>query len=139
MFGWLKRPKSTPVLREALQDELLGTVSPADAAPEWFVQVPGSNVTVSIAGVAEPRQDMLAHAREIVGSFPEFRRRVARFLQDEARTMPGWAPEIAQLQLETIYLWAPDAGMIYFRGPDEYREWRCDYARGVPTGLGFDS
>jgi hypothetical protein len=139
VFGWLKRPKATPVVREARQDPVLGPISPVDAAPEWFVQVPGSDVTISIAGVAEPRQDMLAHAREIVGSFAEFRRRIAQFLQEQARTMPAWAPEIAQLELETIYLWAPDAGMIYFRGPDEYRVWRCDYAGGLPVGLGFDS
>ena len=79
--------------------------------------------------------------------WPGFSRKVADFLEREAREMEGArqprpAEEIRQLTLESICLFwpdRPDDGMLYFDGPDEYRVWRCDYVDREPRALGFDS
>ena len=67
------------------------------------------------------------------------------FLADEARTvkcLTQYADEIRQLAIQDVCLFwpdRPDDGMIYFKGPDEFKVWRCDYVARKPQGLGFDS
>lgn len=95
----------------------------------------------TIGGDTEPSPVLIAHAQEIVRSFPEFRQRVGAFLAAEALRLPVFAEEIRELEIEEICLFwpiRPDDGMIYFRGPDEFRVWRCDYIGRSPVGLGFD-
>jgi hypothetical protein len=69
---------------------------------------------------------------------------IQEFLQKEAdqvKVLRRFAGEIRQLKIEHISLFWPkrhNDGMIYFRGPDKYRVWRCDYVDRKPKGLGFD-
>src|SRR5262245_36018124 len=84
-------------------------------------------------------------AQDIVRSLPEFEQSVSAFLAEEARSvkhLTRFADEIRQLTIEDVCLFWPhrsDDGMIYFKGPDEFRVWRCDYVARKPQGLGFDS
>jgi hypothetical protein len=98
----------------------------------------------SIAGDGVPHSMRVARAHEIVRSFAEFERTITHFLEDEARDVKHlrrFSDEIRQLEIEDICLLRPgkpDDGMIYFKGPDGYRVWRCDYVDRRPKGLGFD-
>ncbi len=102
-------------------------------------------VGFKIGGKGKPDAQLLVHAHDIVHSFPEFEQKVSAFLADEAHNVKylrRFADEIRQLQIEHVNLvWPkrPDDGMIYFKGPDQFRVWRCDYVARKPRGLGFDS
>ena len=69
---------------------------------------------------------------------------VQEFLANQAANIKHLRPfveEISRLEIEDVSLWrasTPASGMIYFKGPDQFRLWRCDYVEGKPRGLGFD-
>ena len=69
---------------------------------------------------------------------------ISEFLAEEARRvkhLKQFAHEIEQLRIEDVCLFwpkRPNDGMIYFKEPDRYRVWRCDYVGRKPKGLGFD-
>src|SRR3569832_390952 len=124
------------------QDAVLGTLQLAEE--NWWqttIAVADRSVGFKIRGESKPDPALIEHARDIVGGFAEFSRMVGEFLAIEARRMPGAADEIRQLVIEDVMLfWTKrtDDGMIYFRGPDKYRVWRCDYVGRKPRNLGFD-
>jgi hypothetical protein len=125
------------------QDSVLGPLRLAEE--DWWeatVATPNGDVGFKIGGKFEPDAALLAHARDIVHGFTEFEQMVARFLEEEAAHNTRMAAEIRQLAIEDVNLWwpkRPNDGMIYFKGPDPYRVWRCDYVLRKPRHLGFDS
>jgi hypothetical protein len=137
MFGRPRQQRS-----EEIQDAVLGTLRLAEEG--WWegsVSIGGKTLGIKIGGDLAPDAALMEHARTIVRSFPEFETMIAEFLENEARRMPKAADEIRQLTIEDVMLcWpkCPNDGMIYFKGPDQYRVWRCDYIARKPKGLGFD-
>lgn len=93
-----------------------------------------------------PDPRLIEHAECIARSPNGFLALVESFVKSELATrrhLKGWAEEVAQLKVSALNLaWAerPNDGMIEFKGPDEFRLWRCDYVNRQPAGmLGFDS
>jgi hypothetical protein len=127
-----------------VQDPVLGLLKLGNDGTWWEgeVQIAGEAVGFKLGGNVEPSPALLAHAHDIVRSFDAFKGSVVKFLADEAQRMKPAADEIRQLVIEDVCLFwpdRPDDGMIFFKGPDEYRVWRCDYINRQPTGLGFDT
>jgi hypothetical protein len=123
-------------------DAVLGPLRLTDGG--WWeanVEINGKTLGFGIGGSMQPDSVLIVHARDIVHSFDQFDRMVAEFLASEANRLSGAAHEIRQLVMEDVILYwpkRPNDGMIYFRGPDPYRGWRCDYIAGKPQALGFD-
>ena len=139
LFGGSSKPKPADA-----SDSVLGTLrwSEDDQMWEASVSVGDWEVGFLIAGDSQPSNALVAHAHDIVRTLPDFQRMVTAFLAKEAGRLPHAADEIRQLSVEDVCLMWPDRsddGMIYFRGPDKYRVWRCDYVGRKPKGLGFDS
>jgi len=146
MLSFIKKIFSDPTASwpRLVTDSVLGELRLSDDAEWWECSTTvGSNkIGFQIGGEGEPDAGLLAHAHDIVRSFPQFNKMVGEFLTSEARRMPGAADEIRQLAIEDVCLLSPDRpddGMIYFKGPDKFRLWRCDYVARKPRGLGFDS
>ncbi len=109
----------------------------------WEGQIKINEKTIGfrIGGNSEPSRELLAHAHDIVQSFDNFEHMILAFLLAEAQKQRQFAEEIRQLVIDEICLFwpnRPDDGMIFFKGPHEFRLWRCDYVNRKPTGLGFD-
>ncbi len=127
---------------EEFQDAVLGTLRLAEE--NWWettVAVADRSVGFKIGGESKPDSALIEHARDIVRGFAEFNKTVCEFLAMETRRIPGAADEIRQLVIQDVMLFwpkRPDDGMIYFKGPDKYRVWRCDYVGRKPRNLGFD-
>ena len=128
-----------------IHDAVLGTLRWNEE--DWWeadVRIDGRALGFKICGDCEPGAALMAHAREIFRSFKEFDRMVVEFLASQASQAsqwPGASDEIRQLVIEDVCLFWPDRpndGMIFFKGPDPYRLWRCDYVDRKPRGLGFD-
>jgi hypothetical protein len=123
-------------------DVVLGKLKLSKAG--WWearVTFSGKSVGFKIGGSNEPDASLIAHARDIVGTFVAFEKMVAEFLLLESKRLAPLAHEIQQLAIEDVMLaWPkrPNDGMIYFRGIDKFRIWRCDYINRKPRGLGFD-
>src|SRR5688572_18820254 len=130
----------------SVTDSLLGELRLSDDAEWWegHTTVGSKTVGFKIGGEGKPDAKLIAHAHDIVRSLPAFEQSVSGFLADEARTtkhLTKFADEVQQLTVEDVCLFwpdRPDDGMIYFKGPDEFRVWRCDYVARKPQGLGFD-
>jgi hypothetical protein len=137
VFGGKRKERT-----KELHDALLGTLRLAEG--DWWeatIEVEGKKLGFKIGGDRKPDTALIEHAHDIVRSFAQFDRMVAEFLASEAQRMPRASDEIRQLMIEDVMLrWPkrPDDGMIYFKGPDQYRVWRCDYVGRKPRGLGFD-
>ena len=131
----------------SVTDAVLGELRLSDDAEWWegHIAVGGRTVGFKIGGEGMPDTKLIAHAHDNVRSLPVFEQSVATFLADEAhrvKHLTQYADEIRQLVIEDICLFwpdRPDDGMIYFKGPDKFRGWRCDYVSRKPHGLGFDS
>ena len=123
-------------------DDLLGALQLAEE--DWWeaiVRVEDRRLAFKIGGDSEPDVALMEHAHDIVRSFAQFDRMVSEFLVSEGEKMPRASDEIRQLIIEDVMLcWPkrPDDGIIYFKGPDKYRVWRCDYSGRKPQGLGYD-
>jgi hypothetical protein len=128
-------------------DSVLGELRLSEDADWWEgnVALEGKSVGFKIGGWRKPDQKLLGHAYDIVRSFANFEHMIADFLASEAREakcLGRFADEIRKLNIKDVCLFwpkRPNDGMIYFRGPDQYRVWRCDYVTHKPRGLGFDS
>ncbi|HTB84433.1 MAG TPA: hypothetical protein VK742_12325 [Candidatus Sulfotelmatobacter sp.] len=108
---------------------------------EARVAIGGKSVGFKIGGSKEPDANLIAHARDIVGTFAAFEKMVAEFLLLESKRLAPLTHEIQKLTINDVMLaWPkrPNDGMIFFSGIDEYRIWRCDYSNRKPQGLGFD-
>jgi hypothetical protein len=146
MFGFLQRWFADPGPKPTYADAQFGAM-PFDAdVGRWYVDLPNGDsppVRITIAGDEAPAPALLAHARDFAADLPGMLARIAAFLETESRANdPGLAQEIRALEVDSVELmWAgrPDDGMIYFRGGDDDRLWRCDYVARRPRSLGFDS
>ena len=149
MFSFIKKIFSDPTVDwpRSVTDSVLGELRLSDEAAWWEGRATIGSKTVGfmIGGEGKPDARLIAHAHDIVRSLPEFEQSVSEFLAGEARTvkhLTRFTDEIRQLTIEDVCLFwpdRPDDGMIYFKGPDEFRVWRCDYVARKPRGLGFDS
>ena len=143
LFDRLRRSKEP--LREIV-DPVLGLCVP-DQAERWWrasVTLDGRQIAFLFGGDFEPDPALLAHARDIVGEFDAFERRVTEFLRQEAAGIddPYARAEIEGLQIDEVCLFwprRPNDGMIYFTGPSDDRLWRCDYVDRACRDLGFDT
>jgi hypothetical protein len=141
LFGKSKPPKA----REFAHPEL-GTLRLNDDGEWWEVEVTkdGEHVGFAIGGEQIPDPGLIQHALDILRDYQGFRKMVADFLESEARGFRRYeeaVQEIGQLAIEDVMLFWPERpndGMIYFRGGDKGRLWRCDYVGRRPKGLGFD-
>lgn len=148
MFSFFKKMFRDPTADwpRSVTDSVLGELRLSDGAEWWEGRITVGSRTLGckIGGESQPDSRLMAHAHDIVRSLPEFEQLVSAFLADEARTvkhLTRFADEIQQLRIEDVCLFwpdRPDDGMIYFKGPDESRVWRCDYVGRKPRGLGFD-
>ncbi len=93
-----------------------------------------------------PDAALVQHAESVALAPEAFLDAVSRFLASEIPRhshLKTWEHEVAQLKVAALNLaWAhrPDDGMIEFKGPGEFRLWRCNYLNRVPAGpLGFDN
>jgi hypothetical protein len=128
---------------EQIQDAVLGVLRLNEEGRWWetTVTVDNSRLGLKIGGDHEPDPALIEHGRDIVRRYQEFKSMLGEFLANEGRRLPGAADEIRKLVIEDVMLtWPnrPNDGMIYFKGPDKYRLWRCDYIGRKPQGLGFD-
>ena len=134
----------TPIA--SLGHPILGELVYDDEVEAWRVSVntPAGPLPFLLYGDSEPGAAVLEKAKEMVRSSAMFLERVAAFLQAEARVQKASAGEIQQLELQDVSLFpakgsGPVTGMVYFKGPDEYRVWRCDFDGDRLHHLGFDS
>ena len=149
MLSFIKKIFRDPTANwpRSVTDSVLGELRLSDDATWWEGSTTVRNRTVGfkIGGESKPDTKLIAHAHDIVRSLPKFEQSVSAFLADEARTvkhLTRFADEIRLLTIEDVCLFwpeRPEDGMIYFKGPDEFRVWRCDYVARKPRGLGFDS
>ncbi|HMR10905.1 MAG TPA: hypothetical protein PKA88_34240 [Polyangiaceae bacterium] len=136
---------------EPFDDPVLGRVVPAKDGDHWVVEAQSDSggFRLEIAGNDQPSQAVLERAYEVHRDSARFKAKVAAFLKEQRRVFEdedpghGYRDEIAQLQIESVFLTdqgQPGDGMIWFDGPHESsRCWRCDMSKGEPCDLGFDS
>src|SRR6185369_8100589 len=131
---------------EEVQDPVLGKLRFSDDGDWWQAKVKIGNKEIgfNIGGNTVPDAALIAHAHEILNSYDHFEWMVSDFLVNEAsnvKHLKGCLDEISKLVIEDVNLFwptRPNDGMIFFKGPDEYKVWRCDYINRKPVGLGFD-
>lgn len=123
---------------------MLGELILHDSSWECCVESKAGPVTLSIGGRYEPDEQLLKAARETARSIDEFVDRVDEYLASESQ-QENWqqfADEVQQLAIaEVSYSWPrnPEAGMIFFQGPDDCRLWHCDIEGPRLSGLVFDT
>ena len=149
MLSFIKKLFADPTADwpRAVTDPVLGELRLSEDADWWesSVTVEVKTVGFKIGGEGKPDARLVSHAHDIVRSFASFEKMIADFLAAEARDVKSlryFSDEIRQLVIEDVCLFwpkRPNDGMVYFKGPDEFRLWRCDYVGRKPTGLGFDS
>ena len=149
MLSFIRKLFSDPTTERprSFTDPVLGELRLSDDAElwEWRTTVSGRTVGFKIGGEGRPDAKLIAHAQDIVRALPDFEQSVSSFLVSEIQTakhLAQFADEIRQLTIDDVCLFwpdRPDDGMIYFKGPDEFKVWRCDYVARKPQGLGFDS
>lgn len=138
LFGKPRPPK----VKEFTHPEL-GKLILNDEVDCWEVKVQkdGDTFEFGIEGEQTPDPALIQHAMDILNDYPRFKDMVNEFLQSETRNLKHFEQEIKQLTIDQVFLCRPDRpndGMIYFKGPDEFRLWRCDYVSRKPKDLGFD-
>lgn len=128
-----------------LFDPVLGAIHPGDNPETWQSSVCLGDQTVRfiIGGGSAPDPRLIEHTRDIVRTFSAFQEMISNFLtlQVWKEKYPELRKEIAALTIEDVCLFwpdRPDDGMISFKGPDEFKIWRCDYIDRKPVNLGFD-
>ena len=149
MLSFIKRIFSNPTADwpRSVNDPVLGELRHSDDADWWegHTTVGSRTIGFKIGGEGKPDERLLTHAHDIVRALPQFEQLVSAFLADEARHvkyLASFGDEICKLSIDDVCLFwpdRPDDGMIYFKGPNELRLWRCDYVARKPLGLGFDS
>jgi hypothetical protein len=128
-----------------IDDPVLGPMRYDEELDWWTATLTlpdGWTASLSVAGEDTPDPDLVAKARDLARSFDEFEKQVATFLKAEIAAFDShYEDEIRSLRADSVSLVRPGSGdgMIYFKGKNDDRVWRCDRKNGVPTGLGFDS
>jgi hypothetical protein len=124
-------------------DPVLGDLVLDEDATWWgtSVIVGGTPITFLIGGDGGPDPRQVEYARHVVTNYAEFVAGIDALLRTAVTQFNAYSSqEIAGLQVESVTLSGPNAGdgMVFFRGGDEFRLWRCDLNRGLPAHLGFD-
>lgn len=130
--------------RRNVSDPVLGELILNNEATCWdaWPEVDGKKVNFQIGGEGEPDPALIKHAHDIIKSFKEFEKAAKQALEAGKINFKGYEEEIEKQEIESVaFFWPkrPDDGMIFLKGPDEYRLWRLDYIGRKPQGLGFDS
>ena len=137
--GWFTRH---PTKHPPTHDDVLGTVSWSVEAEAWVAAVPTPGVELHLAGETAPHPALVTHARELVANISALHKAFEALLAREVSSFPpSYTSEILALEIETIdFPWPerPTSAMIWLRGGDDYRMWRCDYDAGSLRNLGFD-
>jgi hypothetical protein len=146
MFGFLKKLLGDPTADwpHSVPDPILGEWRLSEDADWWEAAVALGDRTVEfhIDSAERPDEATVAHVHQIIQEFVAFEARVTECLErelDRLSYLRPFADEVRQLRIDDVTLSGPGEGMIYFKGPDPHRLWRCDYCHGEPRGLGFDS
>jgi hypothetical protein len=132
-------------LREMV-DPILGPCVP-DQEERWWrasLEANGRRIDFTLGGELEPNPLLLAHAHQIVGELDAFEKRVREFLKQEGARFKeaDVRDEVEGLTIDDVCLLRadrPSDGMIYFKGPSEYRLWHCDYVDGRCQDLSCDT
>jgi len=130
---------------EPYTDPILGTLVAGDQPKTWTADArsPVCPFAIEIGGTDKPDDSLLDHARELYRNPNAFLGAVNDFLSRQKEEFrPEHAAEIDSLSVERVGLWwidRPDDGMIFFKGGEDDRLWRCDYIDREPRDLGFDS
>ena len=125
-------------------DPILGRFTPLEYDEGWQVEIKkdGETIRFEIAGDSQPTEAILAHARDILKGYSNFKATVHEFLDLQKKKFPLWlAQEIESLRIEAVCLgWSDSAddGTIYFTGQKSQRFWHCEYIGRIPRDLGFD-
>ena len=131
-----------PALR--IEDPVLGELVINESSWQCSVDTRNGPIMLSVGGRYEPDERPLRTARETVQQIDSFIDRVADYLKRESQ-QEIWQPfsdEINSLAISDVNYWwprKPNAGMIFFRGPDECKLWHCDIDGQRFSGLAFDS
>lgn len=142
MFSALKKLFAAPKIeRRPVSHPILGPISYSEDEGAWLTES-ALGFRFRIAGEESPDGALLAHAESVARDPIAFKKMVAAFLEEEAKTKKDQEDTVRKLEIEMLCLFwpdRPDDGMIYFTGGDRYGVWRCDYKNRRPIGLGFDS
>ena len=131
-----------PIL--AVDDAVLGELVYNENSWQCRVDSRAGRIVISIGGRYEPDQRILETGRETFQQIDRFIDRASDYLASETQRK-CWQPfvgEIKSLRITDINYWwphQPEAGMIYFAGPDECRLWHCDVDGANFSGLAFDT
>lgn len=146
MFRWLHSLHEWATRNPVSQfnDSILGQLLIEDSWWERQVDSSSGPVVLRVGGRYEPDAALLATARTTFGRIDTFLAEVHEFLQAEAErpAQRKFAEEIRSLRVHDIAYWwpkTPQAGMIFFEGPDELKLWHCDIDSNRLSGLVFDS
>ena len=137
---------ASPTPIASLSHPILGQLVYDEEVEAWRVAAvtPAGSLPLLLYGDSEPGGAVLEKAVQLVRSSGVFLAELEAFLEAEAKLQTVVAVEIRQLQLEDVSLFpakgsGPVTGMVYFRGPDADRVWRCDLDNDRLHHLGFDS
>ncbi len=153
MGKWLSRlhewATRDPVAR--FNDPVLGEFIICDTGWERTIDGPVGPIVLEVGGRYEPDPAILETARATAGRINEFNEEVKVFIKREIEAVPEkvtgeemelYREEVSALQITNISYWwpkRPTSGMIFFKGPDECKQWRCDIDNGELCNLNFDS
>jgi hypothetical protein len=134
-------PKETGAAHDPVHDEVLGTMLWDEDEGGWVTRPVLASFRIVVAGTQGPDATLLPAARALTAHARKVAAEVSSLLEAFAHRLPEAASEVLALQIDAIHLNWPDRpgdGMIYFKGPDPNRLWRCDYIAGVAQCLCFD-
>jgi hypothetical protein len=128
----------------SFHDSILGKLRRLDDEDGWEgTFVCGSNeIQIRIAGADSPDTELMQRAHQLLDGMEHFSSSVSAFIDENALRMPAWSSELCKLEIESIYFpWParPNDGMVFFRGPNPDRGWRCEFRGARLLDLGFDS
>jgi len=149
MPTWLKRlhewATRDPVSR--FDDPKLGELIICDTGRECSIEGPDGPILLEVGGRYEPDPAILETARATAGRIDEFTEEVKTFLQRQTEAVSEkvsgpalemYRAEASALRMKSISSWWPKrpmSGMIFFEGPDECKQWRCDIDEGELCNL----
>jgi len=145
MLGFLKSFFKDPTKdwERKVTDPILGELLLNQDATWWdaFPEITGKKINFQIGGTGSPDAALIQHAHDIIDSYETFEENVRAELGKEIEKFKEYEDEIRKQEIESIALFWPERpndGMIFLKGPDEFRLWRFDYINRKPKGLGFD-
>jgi hypothetical protein len=132
-----------PVCR--INDPILGELVINESSWwECMVLSKDGTIVLNVGGRYEPDEKLIETARETFMNIDMFIDKVTAYLkiESEQKLWGMHAQEINTLKIRDINYWwprKPNAGMVFFNGPDEYKLWHCDIDGPRLYGLAFDS